>query len=154
MSTTNHASTREVFEEVQRRLLALDIEGFVDLFAVDGAIERPFAAPGVPRRVQGREEIRASMMPRARYLVESGLRIERFDSLVVHETTDPEVVIAEFDQDLAVGGSTHRLSLVQVVRVRDGEIVLFRDYVDPLASAAAVGGLPALIEAIGAEAPA
>ena len=94
------------------------------------------------------------MMPRARYLVESGLRIERFDSLVVHETTDPEVVIAEFDQDFAVGGSTHRVSLVQVVRVRGGEITLFRDYVDPIASAAVVGGLPALLEAIGARASA
>lgn len=52
---------------------------------------------------------------------------------MVHETTDPEVIIVEFglDGEIVSTGETYQLSYIQVVRVRNGRIVWMRDYMDP-----------------------
>ena len=64
----------------------------------------------------------------------------RSDNLVVYETTDPEVVIAEYDYDGRVvpTGATFRVANVQIFRVHGGEIVRSRDYHDHAAIAAAL----------------
>jgi ketosteroid isomerase-like protein len=51
----------------------------------------------------------------------------------VHETTDPEVVIAEFvyHARAAKDGELFRVPAVFVMRVRGGLIVESRDYVGP-----------------------
>jgi ketosteroid isomerase-like protein len=48
--------------------------------------------------------------------------------VVVHHTTDPEVVVAEFHYELTHGGTTSSIPCVFVVRVRDGLIVESRDH--------------------------
>jgi hypothetical protein len=59
---------------------------------------------------------------------QAGLSL-RADAVRVHDTADPEVVIAEFDYDgRAARGRTFRVSNIQVLRVRDGLIVETRDY--------------------------
>jgi ketosteroid isomerase-like protein len=64
--------------------------------------------------------------------------------LVVHQTEDPEVIIAEFGYEgrATSTGRPLRVANIQVVRVRDGKIVASRDYHDHLAIAHAVGALP------------
>lgn len=53
-------------------------------------------------------------------------------NIVIHETTDPEVIVAEFTYDAVstVTGKLFSLPNVFVMRIRDGEIVESRDYVD------------------------
>ncbi|HEY4024717.1 MAG TPA: nuclear transport factor 2 family protein [Pseudonocardiaceae bacterium] len=60
--------------------------------------------------------------------------------IVIHETTDPEVIIAEFAYEgrNANTGQTVRVPLIFVMRVRDGLIVESRDYADHLAGARAI----------------
>lgn len=55
---------------------------------------------------------------------------ERFDpvGVVVHTTTDPELVVIELAYEGRVAGRDVRVPAVFVVRVRDGEIVESRDY--------------------------
>jgi hypothetical protein len=55
----------------------------------------------------------------------------------IHETTDPEVIVAEFEYQgtAAETGEEFALPGVFVMRVRDGEIVSSRDYVDHLTAA-------------------
>jgi ketosteroid isomerase-like protein len=50
----------------------------------------------------------------------------------VHETADPEVIVAEFDYEgrVTTTGHAFRFSNVQFVRVRDGLIAETRDYHD------------------------
>src|SRR6266511_3548028 len=64
---------------------------FADLFAEDGVLEYPFSAPGFPTVYKG-QEIREwlSRMADMRNLFE----IHEVTA-VAHETTDPELVIAE-----------------------------------------------------------
>jgi ketosteroid isomerase-like protein len=69
---------------------------------------------------------------------------------VVHDTGDPEVIIAEFDYHGQVTpmGPLFEVANVQVLRVRDGRIVASRDYHDHLAIAAALGQLHKLLSSL------
>ncbi|MFA1544141.1 nuclear transport factor 2 family protein [Actinomadura monticuli] len=61
---------------------------------------------------------------------------------VVHDTADPEVIVAEFDYDgrVTATGRTFRVANLQVLRVRDGLIVETRDYHDHPGLARALRG--------------
>ncbi|MCW2931869.1 MAG: hypothetical protein JWM19_2831 [Actinomycetia bacterium] len=64
----------------------------------------------------------------------------RVGNVVIHEATDPEVIVAEFEyQGTTDVGEPYALPAIFVLRVRNGEIVSSREYHDHLASAR-VGG--------------
>lgn len=116
----------------QRRQLILDgdADGFADLFALDGVIEAPFTGPpGARLRLEGREAIRAY----SHRVMAASLRLESFDQVGLLETTDPEVVVAEVRTSGTVTSTGHSFTAtsVQIFRIRDGRIVLFRDFADP-----------------------
>jgi limonene-1,2-epoxide hydrolase len=49
--------------------------------------------------------------------------------LVLHDTMDADVFIAELDAVLDhPGGPCEQVSLVQIFRIRDGRIAVLRDY--------------------------
>ena len=58
-----------------------------------------------------------------------GLEVSAYD-VVVHETADPEVVVAEFTYRGRVGkdGELLKLSAIFVLKVRGGQIAESRDY--------------------------
>jgi ketosteroid isomerase-like protein len=118
---------REVFEVQHERVLARDMEGQAGLFAVDGVWEFPFAAPPMPRRLEGREAIRAWSLAAVRG-IDPGRVLTRYEVHALHETSDPEVLVVEFDLHGEQRGEPYRLPYIQVFRVRDGEIVSLRDY--------------------------
>lgn len=76
-------------------------------------------------------------------------------NVVVHETTDPEVIIAEQDFDLTAPTTGRRFtsSFLLVMRVRDGLIVHIRDYADALRTAWGLDRLPALVASLGDQRP-
>lgn len=116
----------EVLELRRRLVVARDMEAFAGLFAVEGVIEMPFAADGLPVRLEGREAIREFSARSGRLPLE----ITDLRTVQVHQTLDPEVVIVEL---VTVGritttGQPFEVPCIQVFRIRDGQIVLFRDY--------------------------
>ena len=98
----------------------------------------PPPAPAGPRRVGARGHP-GDLRPLSRRMREAGRRPGAVAGVVVHETLDPEVVVVE----LALGGGDDPLPYVQVFRVRDGQIVSFRDYFGPRTAAALAAGLGA-----------
>ena len=122
----------EVLARRQRLLIDQDTEGFAGLFAPDGVIEMPFGGPDLPRRLEGQGAIAEFSRHTA-----AGLRIDGFETVAVHETHDPEVVIAETvtRATLAATGQSFAAPSIQVFRIRDGKILLFRDYTGPAANA-------------------
>lgn len=129
----NTATPREVFERSQQLLLApqFDPEALADQYAPDGVFEAPFAPPGGPRRLEGREAIRALY----RHAAAAGVRPQfEFRSVAVHETTDPEVIVTEFEVHARhpESGEPYQFANLQVIKVRDGQILLLRDYWNPL----------------------
>ncbi|HEY0814546.1 MAG TPA: nuclear transport factor 2 family protein [Pseudonocardia sp.] len=139
-------SPREVAELV-RRMVAGENVAFADLFAVDGVLRFPFAPPGMPREIHGREAIQASRQGDAGH--RDLLAMDGVD-LVVRETDDPEVVVTEIEHyghSRALDGP-YRFRALGVIRVRDGDIVSYDDYMDPIALAALVGRTADLAEAL------
>jgi ketosteroid isomerase-like protein len=93
-------------------------------------IELPFTPAGVPRLTHGREELRE------RFRAAGQLRrMTKAENVVVHETADPEVLVAEFDLLGEFDGEPFTSTYAMVVTVRDGKIVYSRDYSDTAAAA-------------------
>ena len=80
----------------------------------------------------------------------------RARNVTVHQTRNPEVVIAEWDYDglITTTGRSFQVSNIQVSTVRDGQIVASRDYHNHLVLAEVLGQLPALLAALAREEPA
>lgn len=81
----------------------------------------------------------------------AGTRLpRRAANITIHQTTDPEVIVAEFEYQGADPGTGEAFALpgIFVVRVCDGEIVSSRDYFDHLTAARVQGDLDALIAAV------
>ena len=124
------ATPADVLARRRHLILNGDADGFADLFAPDAVIELPFAGPpGMPARLEGREAIREN----ARRVMASPLRLEDFEVAELYQTQDPEVVIAEMRTKgtVTTTGRSFTATSVQVLRLREGHIVVFRDFADP-----------------------
>jgi ketosteroid isomerase-like protein len=131
------AGPREAFERFRDRLLEGSAVGLdASLLADDCVVEAPFAPPGVPRRIQGRDAFVAWATPRRQALI-GRIRFTAVRDVVVHETTDPQVAVVEYEVEAVreADGLRAAAPFAVVVRVRDGRIVLWREYQDPAAMA-------------------
>ncbi|WIX88438.1 nuclear transport factor 2 family protein [Amycolatopsis sp. DG1A-15b] len=113
------------------------------LYAEDTVVEHPQAVPR-PTRLHGRDAVHE----RFTGVLAGALRLKR-KNVVVHETTDPEVIVAEYDYDAesAETGRTIAAANIQVLRIRDGLIVHSRDYHDYLRLAVIRDGVDDLVKA-------
>jgi ketosteroid isomerase-like protein len=134
-------SPRQVLEKLMHGIADREWQELHQLYSQDTVVEHPFALPA-PRRTEGREAIRQHFAAFAAAPLKLHVR-----NMVVHATADPEVVIAEWDYDgvVTTTGRTFRVSNVQVSRVRDGKIVVSRDYHNHAFMAAVMDRLPALV---------
>jgi len=124
------ASPADVLARRRQLMLAGDADGLADLFAPGAVIEFCFhGPPGTPVRLEGREAIRAY----SRQVMASPLRLEEYEVTELYQARDPEVVIAEMRAKATVTTTGRPLTAtsIQVLRIRDGQIVLFRDFADP-----------------------
>ena len=124
----------------RRRHLTLngDADGLADLFAPDAVIESPFAGPpGASARLEGREAIREY----SRHVMASPLRVENYEVAELYQTQDPEVVIVEMRAKgtVTTTGRSFTATSVQILRIREGHIVLFRDFAYPRVLADVIG---------------
>jgi len=124
------ATSKEVVNEILRAGRELDIETFTELMAPDGYIEWPYRRPGVPARLQGRAEIRNHLTKVAETLI----RFHEYRDVVLHETTDPEVIIVEYEAHgtVVTTGAPFQQTVIAVFRVRNGQIQSYRDYINPV----------------------
>jgi uncharacterized protein len=138
---------RETVERLVRAATSADPGDMADCYATEVVIEMPFATPALyPARIETtREQLRARFR--------AGTALRRYtglDRLVIHETTDPEVVIAEYALrgERAATGEPFTLPFLMVVTVRDGRIVHSRDYTYQVAGARVLGRIPELVAAL------
>lgn len=92
----------------------------------------PYAFGAVPDRIGGAAAVRAHF-GRADQVP----FVLRARDIVVHETTDPELVVSEWDYEVSAKatGRTVTAANVQLLRVRDGLIVWSKDFHDHRAPA-------------------
>jgi len=133
------ATPADVLARRRQLILNGDADGFADLFAPDAVIEVPFAGPpGTPMRLEGREAIRAY----SRHVMASPLRLEDFEVAEFYQTEDPEVVIVEMRTrgTVTTTGRSFTATSIQILRIQEGHIVLFRDFPDPRGLEDVIGG--------------
>lgn len=141
----DYASPREVFLALVDGVAAGRWEELPDLYAERTDVSHPFH-PLRPPALRSREELRAHFAPTG-----DGPRLERKPANIrVHETADPEVIVAEFEYrgTNVDTGEAFAQPGIFVLRVRDGQIVESRDYFDHLTAARIRGGLGALVAAV------
>jgi ketosteroid isomerase-like protein len=104
-------------------------ESFVEMMAEDFVMEFPFARPGMQTRIEGRTAVLTYLMT-----VGQGISIDSVSNVVVHDTTDPDVVIVEFDghgRSLKTD-EPYEQRYISVIRTCDGRIVHYKDYWNPI----------------------
>ncbi|WP_033338761.1 nuclear transport factor 2 family protein [Catenuloplanes japonicus] len=122
-------SPSEVFRRATDALLAHDMAAFIALYADDAVMEFPFAPPGRPQRLNGRAEVEA-------YLdgYTDMVNIQRIHDVIVHETADPDVIVAEMAASglIVAGGAPYTARYIAVLTIVGDRIRHYRDYWNPL----------------------
>ncbi len=131
----------ESFPAMLRRVLGNrlrpDAETFPDMFAVDGVLEYPFAPPGLNTPIAGRDAIIANFQ-RLRKL----LRINGVDDVSEIQVSDPNIVVLEFSGrgEGLLTKEAYDQRYISVIHLRNGNIVHYKDYWNPIAFVGAVKG--------------
>jgi len=125
------ATPADVLSRRRQLMLNGDADGFADLFTPDAVMEFCFHGPpgGEPVRLAGREAIREY----SRQVMASPLRIEDYEVAELYQTQDPAVIIVEMRAEATVTATGRSITAtsIQVLRIQEGHIVLFRDFADP-----------------------
>ena len=134
----------EVVTRLIHLMAARDYEAALELYGDDVVVSVEFA---LPQRIEMTRDdlVRGLSSPQAAGMLRmyEDLAIE---DLRVHETADPEVVIAEWNYRTRVGGESVLNPNIIVVGVRDGRLFFSRDYHNDVTRAVANGLLPELVE--------
>ncbi|WP_083661723.1 nuclear transport factor 2 family protein [Actinophytocola xanthii] len=130
-------TAREVLDRWRRASVEQSIEDMRCLYAVDAVHEFPFTAPGLPSRLEGRDEIVGWI---AAGWSTNALRYETYRTRAVHGTDDQDTIVVEQEAvgtSAATGGFA--LPNLVVLTVHNGQIAELRDYVNIPAAMAALG---------------
>lgn len=138
------ATPREVLEQLMTGIDSGQWGELHLLYAEDAVVDHPFDLPR-PSRLVGREALREHFAPG-----ETLRREVRSCNVNVHETSDPEVIVAEFDREVHYldTGRRFETGYIFVVRVRDGLIVESRDYTNPAGHLIGAGMTAELIDLV------
>ena len=124
------ATPADVLARRRELMLVGDADGLADLFAPDAVMEFAFhGPPGTPVRIEGREAIREY----SRRVMASPMRLEEYEIAELYQAQDPEAVVVEMRARATITTTSQSFTAmsIQVLRIRDGQIVLFRDFADP-----------------------
>jgi ketosteroid isomerase-like protein len=92
-------------------------------------IELPFAPPGVPRRVEGRDAITA-FFERSAGVFQS----IAFCDIEVEQLADPTRAVARFRSEgvMASTGRSYINNYISIATVKADKLILYREYFDPM----------------------
>jgi ketosteroid isomerase-like protein len=129
--TDQQLTARALFEKQLDCLVRDDREAQMRLYADDLLYEFPFATDR-PRRIEGKEAFHNVMTPLWERNRQHGVKLVGWEA-EVHDTPDPDFVVAEFTLTAEVEGKTVEVPFVQVFRTSDGKIAAVREYFSPVA---------------------
>lgn len=125
-----NTTTAELYRRSLRLLLDKDIPGWIGLWAESGVMEFPFAPPGWPERLEGKDAIADYM----RHYPEH-IDLRDFPEVEIHQTLEPATIIVEMRGvgRLVEGDRPFDMSYIAVVTAEEGRFTSYRDYWNPLA---------------------
>ena len=141
---------RDVFTEILDRMRTGRFAEAAELYSDDFRLWLPFMLPE-PVTINGHADHRENMAPRM--VTAEGKPPRLYDNLeirdfVIHETTDPTVIVAEWVYVSTIGDREIANPNIVVMQVLDGKVAWTRDYHNHVTRAQADGELPAYLELI------
>ena len=140
MTETNKPKPLEGFTAMLKSALGSRVDqeadGFIELMASDAVMEFPFAPDSAPKKLSGRDELKKQLA-----MLGKLVDFEDMTLLQTHETQNPEVVILEFScRGTALKtAKPYNQDYISVITTRDGSIIHYRDYWNPLIALSAIG---------------
>ncbi|MBB2947605.1 ketosteroid isomerase-like protein [Actinoplanes lutulentus] len=132
----------EVFKSLVNGVSEGNWQALPDLYAEHTDVSHPFDPHRSPA-LRTRDELREHFHPTG-----EGPDIRRqATNITIHETTDPEVLVAEFTYEGTADQIPFTQPAIFVLRIRNGQIVESRDYLDPLTTAQIHNRLDAAVKA-------
>jgi hypothetical protein len=138
--STASATTLTASQLLERALdtfLAKDIKGWAQLCDENVVVEFPFAPDEASRKLIGRAAI-------YEYLKDypSVIDLQRTSTMQICATDDPDTAIAEWSVSGRVisNGNPYEMSYATFVTFKDGLIINYREYWNPIAFMAAMNG--------------
>ncbi|NGY60692.1 nuclear transport factor 2 family protein [Lentzea sp. NEAU-D13] len=131
----------EIVEHVRRMVAGEETHAqFADLFAEDGVMAYKFPTQWQPEEIKGRGEIRAYFGKVRGANVRERIEIQSAEANC-WRTNDPSVAVAEITHRgwSKVKQDYYTFATVAIIRLRDGEIVRYDDYMNPLLLAELLG---------------
>jgi ketosteroid isomerase-like protein len=134
---SNFPSAVELLRHSLDTFLAKDMKGWSLLCADDVVAEFPFAPQGSPSRLEGREALYEYLRN-----YPSVIDVRSMPHLRIYSTDDPNVAIAEWSSsgEVLTNGNAYEMSYATFVTFKEGLIVNYREYWDPLAFMEAMSG--------------
>ncbi|MET8763918.1 nuclear transport factor 2 family protein [Lentzea sp. NPDC004782] len=124
----------QIVEHVRKMVAGEETHGqFADLFAEDGVMAYRFATHWQPDEIKGREEIRAYFSKVRGANVREKIEIQDVQANC-WLTNDPAVVVSEITHRgwSKLKQDYYTFTAVAIIHLRDGEIVRYDDYMNPL----------------------
>lgn len=128
-------------------LVGKDIPAWVDLFAEDAVIEFPYAF-NTPPRLEGKSAIYNCMKD-----VSAQMQDLVFTSVRTYPTPDPNLLFAEVHGEAIITATSRHYKQDYMMRMetKDGKIVHYREYWNPILGLEAWGGIENLRQSFNAE---
>jgi ketosteroid isomerase-like protein len=116
----------DVLERMREAAIARSVGDMSSVYAVDAVHEFPFAKPGVRARMEGRDAIMSFITA---FWSSSPLRYERYRTIAIHGTADPDTIVVEQEvEGTSATTGPFVLPNVMVLTTRYGRISHVRDY--------------------------
>ncbi|MFB5674898.1 nuclear transport factor 2 family protein [Paenibacillus terreus] len=120
---------QKIFHEFTESILNHDAARFAELFDEQAVFEYPFAPPGYPEKLEGKDTIREYVEKFPEFI-----RINRFSGPEIHEAANSNVIVIEFTCEGAMTASEkpYNQTYISVIHTKNGKIIRYKDYWNPL----------------------
>ena len=126
-------TTAGLAERFLTALTTRDVNRVMPLWNADGVMEFPFVPEGSPNRFAGVEAIRTTL---ASAFVQRP-KMAFFD-VKAHQAADPDLAFVEFKGEMTLqSGAPYNNTYIAKVEARDGKLVHFKEFFNPLVDLAA-----------------
>ena len=134
---SNQSTAAELLRRSLDTFLAKDMKRWTDMCDESVVAEFPFAPEGSPKRIEGRAALYEYLRN-----YPSVIDVRSLPTLRIYTTEDPNIAIAEWSASgrVLTNGNAYEMSYATFVTFRDGRIVNYREYWNPLAFMSAMGG--------------
>ncbi|WP_162906655.1 nuclear transport factor 2 family protein [Algihabitans albus] len=126
-------TTADLAERFLRALETRDVEQIIPLWNDNGVMEFPYVPEGSPSRFEGVDAIRTTL---ASAFVQRTMM--SFFDVTSYQAVDPNFAFVEFKGDMTLqSGAPYNNTYIAKVEARDGKLIHFKEFFNPLVDLAA-----------------